>query len=50
MLDCFAICGNENEEYQRTYLDEINLSSMVENNLYFTNKPVHIDRLFQNED
>jgi hypothetical protein len=49
-LDCIAFCDDDNEKYQRTYLDEINLNYMLENNLIFNKKPVHLDRLFENED
>lgn len=31
-IDCFAICNDVDEQYQRTYLDEINLNYMLENN------------------
>lgn len=49
-IDCFAICNDVDEQYQRTYLDEINLNYMLENNQFFNKKPVHLDRLFEDED
>lgn len=47
MIDGFAHCRNVN--YQRTYLDRINIKrNYIQEN--FNDKPVHIDKLFENED
>ena len=45
MLDGFAFCGNS--EYEHTYLDRIKID---QENYLDNNKPVHIDKLFENED
>ena len=41
----FALC--EEKQYERTYLDKIKIR---ENDLFQQNKPVHIDKLFADED
>jgi len=48
MLDGFAY-GADDEDYERTYLDNIKIHP----NYYpesYVQKPIHIDKLFQNED
>ena len=48
MLDGIAMCG-EDDDYQRTYLDQIKIKhNYIQENFY--NRPVHIDKLFANED
>lgn len=48
MLNGFAFCG-EDEAYEHTYLDRIKLDkNYLHDNL--NDKPVHIDKLFENED
>ena len=47
MLDGFAFCGEENQ-YEHTYLDRIKIG--ITENYLDNNKPVHIDKLFENED
>lgn len=44
MLDGFALCADD-QEYQRTYLDKIKIKQGE-----FDDKPVHIDKLFEDED
>ena len=48
MLDGFAFCG-EDAEYEHTYLDRIKIGNNQENYLD-CKKPVHIDKLFENEE
>lgn len=45
MYGGFAMC--EPAQYQRTDLDQINIQ---ENDVFKANKPVHIDKLFENEE
>jgi hypothetical protein len=47
MLDGFAFCA-EDAEYEHTYLDRIKIDNYE--NYLDNNKPVHIDKLFENED
>ena len=44
MLDGFALCG-EDDDYERTYLDKIKIDTN-----YNQDQPIHIDKLFENED
>jgi hypothetical protein len=46
MLDGFAFCADD-DEYEHTYLDRIKIE---QENYLDNNKPVHIDKLFENED
>lgn len=48
MLDGLALCA-DNEDYERTYLDQIKIASYYENE-NFNDKPSHIGKLFANED
>ena len=46
MLDGFAFCADD-DEYEHTFLDRIKIE---QENYLDNNKPVHIDKLFENED
>lgn len=47
MLDGLAICTDD-ENYERTYLDQIKIETNYQPDCF--NKPIHIDKLFENED